>query len=204
MSEPEFPDSIEEVLDSIAEIVPEDRRVAYYRDMRHLHLLPKSDEMLHILKVIGWTVVIMVQVPLRIAAEIAKLDRVLRDHFEAQQRIDQRLEHVFQELIERVSAERIANQLCESLRQQFVKLALPRTGKALVTVANDIRQTVARLEEATPRIAAVTDTAHRAIAELSQTSVRTDRWTLIVFLVVAVFLGFFGGILVVQSGFLAR
>ena len=126
MSEPESPNSIEDVIDSIAEVVPDNRQAAYYRDMGYLHALHKRDEMLHILKVIGWTVVIMVQVPLRIAVEIAKLDRVLRDHFEAQQRIDQRLEHVFHELIERVSAEAIARQLYESLRQQFVKSAIPQ------------------------------------------------------------------------------
>jgi hypothetical protein len=204
MSEPESPDSIEDVIDSIAEMVPDNRRTAYYRDMGYLHALPKSDEMLHILKVIGWTVVIMVQVPLRIAAEIAKLDRILRDHFEAQQRIDQRLEHVFHELIERVSAEAIAKQLYESLRQQFVKSAIPQTGKALVVVANHIQQAVASLEGATPKIAAVTDTSRQAIAALSKTFLHTYRWALLVFLVLAALLGFWGGVLAVQSGYLAK
>jgi len=104
-------------------------------------------------------------------------------------------------LIERVSPEAVANQLYESLRQQFVKSAIPRTGQALVIFANHIQQAVASLEQATPKITTVTATARQAIAELSQTFLHTYRWALIVFLVFAALLGFWGGVLAVQSGY---
>jgi len=206
MSELESPESLdlEQVIDSLAEMVPEDRRAAYYRDMRHVHVLPKTDEMLHILKVIGWTTVIMVQVPLRIAAEIGKLDRILREHFELQQRISQRLDRVLDELIERVSSEAIVNQLYESLRQQFVKSAIPRMGKALVTVAQHIQQSVADLEQATPKIKEVTTTARQAMADLSRTLLHTYWLALALFLVFAALLGFWGGVLAVHTGYFPK
>ena len=201
MTESEPLDSTSELIDSIAELVPEDLRAAYYRDMHHCHSLHASDEMLRIMKVIGWITVLTAQVPVRIAAQIRTLEHMFREHSEAMQALHQRLDRVSEELIERVSPEAVANQLYESLRQQFVKSAIPRTGQALIVVANHIQQAVAGLEQATPKITTVTATARQAIAELSQTFLHTYRWALIVFLVFAALLGFWGGVLAVQSGY---
>ena len=63
---------------------------------------------------------------------------------------------------------------------------------------------MASLEGATPKIAAVTDTSRQAIAALSKTFLHTYRWALLVFLVLAALLGFWGGVLAVQSGYLAK
>ena len=52
MTESESPDSTAEMIDSIADGVPDHVRAAYYRDTRVLHSLSASDEMLRILKVI--------------------------------------------------------------------------------------------------------------------------------------------------------
>jgi len=226
MSESEFPDSIEQAIDSMAENVPVDRRAAFYRDMGYLRVLPKSDEMLHILMVIGWNTVIMVQVPARIAAEIKKLEQIFREQSEAQQRIYERLDRVFDELVQRVSAETIANQLYESLRQQFVETMIPQTGLALTAVAKRIDGVVGRLEQDTPKImrahkhvvsetmaaigeikseiSAVTATARQATSELSRTLVHQYRWAVGLFVVVALILGLLLGIHIDRSGFLPR
>jgi hypothetical protein len=223
MTESESPDSTAEIIDSIAEGVPDHLRAAYYRDMRVLHSLSASDEMLRILKVIQWNSVIALQVPARIAAEIGKLDRSLRDNVEALQQVHERLEHLSDELVERVSAEAIANQLYESLRQQFVKSTIPQTGKALTVTAGQVKEAVAGLEEVTPKIVAahkhaagaalqavremkseiseVAATARQATAELSRTFLHEYRWALGLLVVFAALLGFWLGILAVRSGY---
>ena len=223
MTESESPDSTAEMIDSIAEGVPDHLRAAYYRDMRVLHSLSASDEMLRILKVIQWNSVIALQVPARIAAEVGKLDRSLRDNVEALQQVHEHLDHLSDELVGRVSAEAIANQLYESLRQQFVKSTIPETGKALAVTAGQVKEAVAGLEEVTPKIVAahkhaagaalqavremkseiseVAATARQATAELSRTFLHEYRWALGLLVVFAALLGFWLGILVVRSGY---
>lgn len=223
MTESESPDNIAELIDSVAEGVPDHLRAAYYRDMRYLPLLSASDEMLRILKTIQWNSVVALQVPARIAGEAGKLDRSLRDNIEALQQVHERLEHLSDELVEKVSAEAIANQLYESLRQQFVKSTIPQTGKALTVVAGQVKDAVAGLEEVTPKIVTahrqaaaaalqamremkseiseVTATARQATAELSRTFLHEYRWALGLLVVFAALLGFWLGILAVRSGY---
>jgi hypothetical protein len=223
MTESESPDSTAEMIDSIAEGVPDHLRAAYYRDMRVLHSLSASDEMLRILKVIQWNSVIALQVPARIAAEVGKLDRSLRDNVEALQQVHEHLDHLSDELVGRVSAEAIANQLYESLRQQFVKSTIPQTGKALTVTAGQVKEAVAGLEEVTPKIVAahkhaagaalqavremkseiseVAATARQATVELSGTFLHEYRWALGLLVVFAALLGFWLGILAVRSGY---
>ena len=226
MTGPESPDCIEDMIDSIAEGLPDHLRAAYYRDMRYLHSLSASDELLRILKTIQWNSVVAVQVPARIAAEAGKLDRGLRDNAAAFQQVHQRFDRLSDELVGRVSAEAIANHLCESLRQQFVKSTIPQTGKALSVVAGQVKQAVAGLEQVTPKIVAanrhaalgaeqaigqmkseiseVTAAARQATAELSRTFLHEYRWALAVLLVLAAFLGFWLGVLAVRSGYWPR
>ena len=223
MSGSESPDSITELIDSAAAGVPDHLRAAYYRDMRYLHTLSESDEMLRILKTIQWNSVIALEVPARISAETGKLDRSLRDNVAALRQVHQRLDRLSDELVGRVSAEAIANQLYESLRQQFLKSTIPETGKALTAVAGQIKQAVAGLDQVTPKIvaahkyaaseaqqairdmkseiSAVTATARQAATELSSTFLHEYRWALGILLVFAAFLGFWLGILAVRSGY---
>lgn len=223
MTGSESPDSTTEMIDSIAEGLPDHLRAAYYREMRFLHSLSASDEMLRILQVIQWNSVIALQVPARIAAEVGNLDRSLRDNVEALQQVHERVERLSGELVGRVSAEAIANQLYESLRQQFVKSTIPQTGKALAVTAGQVKEAVAGLEQVTPKvvtahrraaiaavqavremkseISEVTATARQATAELSRTFLHECRWALGVLLVLAALLGFWSGILAVRSGY---
>jgi len=215
-----------ELVDIIADSLPTEQRTGYYREMRYLHTLADSDEMLRILRTIQWHTVIALEVPAKLAAQAQQLDRGLRDNAEAQQRIHQRLESVCDELVERVSAEAIANQLYESLRQQFVKSTIPQTGQALAVASEQIKNAVEGLERATPKIArahqlaafeaqkAVSQmkaeiaqaatAARQATAELSNTFLHEYRWALAVLLVLAGILGLLFGIYLDRSGLLPR
>jgi hypothetical protein len=225
MIEPDPPDStLSDLIDSTAELLPVEMRVGYYREMQHLHSLPENDEMLRILKITIYNNRIALGVPERLAAEREKLDRVLRDSIEASQQVHQRLDRLSDELVGRVSAEAIANKLYESLRQQFVKSAIPQTGQALAVVAGKIKGAVIALDQTTPKIVAahkhaaleaqdairemkcaiseVTATARQATAELSRTFLHEYRWALGVLLVLALVLGFLFGIFLERSGYL--
>jgi len=122
MMEPDPQDStLSELIDSTAELLPVEMRVGYYREMQHLYSLPKSDEMLRILKITIYNNRIGLTVPERLAAEREKLDCVLRDGIEASRQVSQRLDRLSDELVDRVTAEAIADHLYDSLRQQFLK-----------------------------------------------------------------------------------
>ena len=215
-----------ELVDIIADSLPTEQRTGYYREMRYLHTLADSDEMLRILRTIQWHTVIALEVPAKLAGQAQKLDCGLRDNAKALERIHGRLEGVCDELVERVSAEAIANQLYESLRQQFVKSTIPQTGQALAVAGEQIKSAVEGLERATPKIArahqlaafeaqkAVSQmkaeisqaaaAARQATAELSSTFLHEYRWALAVLLVLAGILGLLFGIYLDRSGLLPR
>ena len=56
----------DDVIDSIADGVPVERRAAYYREMRHLRSLPHNDEMLHIVYILHFPMLMMVEIPKRL------------------------------------------------------------------------------------------------------------------------------------------
>jgi len=213
-----------DLIDSIANALPAERRAGYYREMRHLRSLPENDEMLRILRIMQWHTAIAVEVPGRMAAEREKLDGSLHDAIQVSQQMLQRLDRLSVELVSEVSAEEIARHLYESLRQQFIQSTIPQTGRALAVVAGKIQESVDGLAETTPRILAahefaahqvqratgemqsaisnVTATAREAMAELSSTFLHQYRWALGILILVALTLGLLSGIFLDRAGYL--
>lgn len=58
-----------DLIDRIANALPQEVRAEYYRELRHCRSLPENDEMLRILRAMHFSVLLMVEVPGRIAAE---------------------------------------------------------------------------------------------------------------------------------------
>ena len=56
-----------DLIDRIANALPDELRADYYRELRHCRSLPENDEMLRILRVMQFLVVLTVQVPDRMA-----------------------------------------------------------------------------------------------------------------------------------------
>ena len=52
-----------DLIDRIADALPENVRSDYYREMRHCRALPENDEMLRILRVMQFLTLLMEQVP---------------------------------------------------------------------------------------------------------------------------------------------
>ena len=62
-----------DLIDRIAEALPDKVKAEYYREMMHLKSLPENDEMLRIIRVLGFLTLLTEQVPSLILSE--------REHF---------------------------------------------------------------------------------------------------------------------------
>ena len=68
-----------DLIDRIANALPVEVRADYYREMRHCRSLPENDEMLRILRAMGFLVLLMVQAPERMATERLRLEEAMAE-----------------------------------------------------------------------------------------------------------------------------
>jgi hypothetical protein len=140
-----------DLIDRIANALPLGARAEYYRELRHCRSLPENDEMLRILRAMQFSVLLMVEVPQRIATERTQFEctvtgamKVLQEirqfSAEHQAQIDQRLAQLSADIAEGLKPEAVAATINESLRQQFVKSTIPETADALAVSAARIKK----------------------------------------------------------------
>ena len=95
----------DDLIDRIANFVPDEVRAAFYRELRHCRSLPQNDEMLRIIRAMQFLVLIMVKLPEQMAMErerleqiVSRCERLLGDVHEfvddATRQIDQRLAQI--------------------------------------------------------------------------------------------------------------
>ena len=174
-----------DLIDRIANALPVEVRAEYYRELRHCRSLPENDEMLRILRAMHFSVLIMVEVPARMATErerfgqtAADMTKLLQDvrQFteEHQAQIDERLDRVSADIAEALKPEAVAAAINESLRQQFVKTTIPETANALAVTAAQIKKTAADFVDVAGKLGASYDSAaaeaRRAIQQLESAS----------------------------------
>jgi len=174
-----------DLIDRIANALPVEVRAEYYRELRHCRSLPENDEMLRILRAMHFSVLIMVEVPARMATERERFDqtaagttKLLQDvrQFteEHQAQIDERLGHVSADIAEALKPEAVATTINESLRQQFVKTTIPETADALAVTAAQIKKTADDFVDVAGKLGATYDSAsaeaRRAIQQLEWAS----------------------------------
>lgn len=174
-----------DLIDRIAAALPADVRADYYRELRHCRSLPENDEMLRILRAMQFSVVLMVQVPERMATERQRLERAVSEAIEALQEIrqssaayqaqlDQRLVHLPADIAEGIKPEAVAARINENLRQQFVRSTIPTTGDALAVAAAQIKKVTADFTRGASALGdsyrGAVECARRAIADLESTS----------------------------------
>jgi hypothetical protein len=180
---PDIPEP--DLIDRIANALPIELRAGYYREMRHLRSLPENDEMLLILRAMQFSVVLMLQIPERIAAERERLEQILADFQKAlretresiamhQAQLDQRLGQLPAEIAEGINPEAIAAKINESLRQQFVQSTIPATAEALAVAAAQMKKATAEFARSASTLGdsyrGAAEDAHRAVANLESTS----------------------------------
>jgi hypothetical protein len=66
-----------DLIDHIANALPVAVRAEYYRELRHCRSLPENDEMLRILRAMQFSVLLMVQVPERMASERERFEQTV-------------------------------------------------------------------------------------------------------------------------------
>lgn len=148
-----------DLIDRIAQALPEELRSDYYRELSHCRNLPENDEMLRILRAMQFLMVLVEQTPGRIAVEREQIAEVLGRAMRSlevmhqatvayQKQLETRLAKLPEEIVRRISADAIAAKLTESLRQQFHQTGLPALADAMTVQASGLRQAGKQLSAA--------------------------------------------------------
>ncbi len=169
-------------LDRIAGLLPTEQRPLWYREMAHLRRLPAEDEMLRIAHAMGFLALITRQTPLEMANEreqlTAILDHSVTDFQNTQQAIgdlhkqlEERLEHLPEEIVRGISPTVIAAKINESLRQQFIATGMPETSQALAIAAKQTRQTASEFSSAAREL----NNSYQSVVKDANESIREIR-----------------------------
>lgn len=140
-----------DLIDRIANALPEELRTDYYRELSHCRNLPESDEMLRILRAMQFLTVLIERAPGQVAIEREQIAQVLAHGIESiqathrasltyQKQLEARIGKLPEEIAKGISAEAIAAKLSESLRQQFHQTGLPAVTDAIGAQATTLRQ----------------------------------------------------------------
>jgi hypothetical protein len=173
-----------DLIDRIANALPVEVRADYYREMRHCRSLPENDEMLRILRAMGFLVLLMVQAPERMATERLRLEEAMADALRTLQEIcesndahraqlDQRLVQLPADIAEGINPEAIAATINESLRQQFVQSTIPYQG-----AAEGARKAIANLESTSSHAVSSTRRAANEFVSVFREEYRWSVYTL--------------------------
>jgi hypothetical protein len=139
-----------DLIDRIANALPEELRADYYRELSHCCNLPENDEMLRILRAMQFLAVLIERAPGQVAIEREQLAQVLARSIESiqavhkasltyQKQLEARIAKLPEEIAKGISAEAIAAKLGESLRQQFHQTGLPGVAEAIGVQATTLR-----------------------------------------------------------------
>jgi HAMP domain-containing protein len=207
-------------IDLVAEMLPEDRRLAWYRDLSPwLRSLPPEDEFGRIAYAMGFLALLIREMPPQLAEERIKyaelggqltreLNATLKNTAAYHQKLEQRLSQLSAEFAQGVKPELIAKKMSESFRQQIAQTGLDDTGKALSILAQQLRKSIGEFDQAlqpiTDRYRSLGSTVEnetnrivQATGRLRQeterllTQTRDDRWFWKVLLLVVVLAGGF-------------
>lgn len=148
-----------DLIDRIAQALPEELRGDYYRELSHCRTLPENDEMLRILRAMQFLVVLVEQAPGRIAAEREQMAQILGRALKSveathqanvgyQKQLEARLAKLPEEIAKGISPDAIAVKLTESIRQQFHQTGLPALADAMTVQASGLRQASKQLSAA--------------------------------------------------------
>jgi hypothetical protein len=140
-----------DLIDRIANALPEELRGDYYREMAHCRALPESDEMLRILRAMQFLAVLIERTPARLAAEreqmavtlsgaIASLESAHQAGVAYQKQLEARLAKLPDEVAKGISADAIAAKVSERLRQQLHESGLLGLADAIGVQAAGLRK----------------------------------------------------------------
>lgn len=168
----EMPPADPDLIDRIANALPEETRAEYYRELRHCRLLPETDEMLRLLRAMQFLVLLIEQAPARVTEERERLDKLLSTAVGNMSRMNAATE-AYHDALQRklmtlprdiangINPEAVAGKINENLRQEFVRSVIPKT-------AEDLRAISERMKGVCLEFSATSDTlghVYRGAAE---------------------------------------
>jgi len=185
-----------DLIDRIANALPEEVRTEYYRELRHCRSLPENDEMLRLLRAMQFLVLLIEQAPSRVAEERERLDKLLtatvanvskmsaasESYHTALQR---KLSALPSDIASGISPAAVAGKINESLQQEFMRSTIPLTAHALAATAERMKKVCSEFSTTSETLGSsyrgAAEDARQAVAslksEISQATESAARFT---------------------------
>lgn len=177
----EIPVAEPDLIDRIANALPEEIRTEYYRELRHCRSLPENDEMLRLLRAMQFLVLLIEQAPSRVAEERKRLDKLLStavDNITKMSASSQAWHSALQRKLTELPAEiaygihpkAVAAEINLSLQQEFMQSTIPETADALRAIADRMKNVCAEFSSSSDNVSqayqGAAEDARKAVASL--------------------------------------
>lgn len=185
-----------DLIDRIANALPEEVRADYYRELLHCRSLPENDEMLRLLRAMQFLVLLIERAPSRVAEERERLDTVfaaaignLDGMGKASEAyhiaLQQKLMELPSDIANGISPEVVAGKISEILGQEFERSGIPRTADALGGISDQMKKVCAEFAATSDNLSGTyrgaAQDARNAIAslrsEISHAAAAASRFT---------------------------
>ena len=185
-----------DLIDRIANALPEEVRAEYYRELRHCRSLPENDEMLRLLRAMQFLVLLIEQAPSRVAEERERLDKLLATAIDNITRmsaaseawhiaLQRKLTALPADIAYGISPEAVAGKINENLRQEFMRSTIPKTADALGAISDRMKNVCSEFSTTADNLGhayqGAAEDARKAVAslksEISQAAENAARFT---------------------------
>jgi hypothetical protein len=192
----EIPPAEPDLIDRIANALPEELRAEYYRELRHCRSLPENDEMLRLLRAMQFLVLLIEQAPSRVAEERERIDKLLASAIddiskmsaasEAYQRaLSRKLADLPADIANGIGPAAVAGEIREILREEFMRSTIPRTADDLAVIADRMKKVCVEFATASDKLSSTyrgaADDARKAVSslntEISEATAAAARFT---------------------------
>jgi ABC-type transporter Mla subunit MlaD len=192
----EIPRAEPDLIDRIANALPEEIRAEYYRELRHCRSLPENDEMLRLLRAMQFLVLLIEQAPSRVAEERERLDKLLATAIDNISRmsaasdayhtaLQRKLTALPTDIAHGISPEAVAAKINENLQQIFIRSTIPKTADALGAISDRMTNVCSEFTTSADSLGhayrGAAEDARKAVAslksEISQASESAARFT---------------------------
>src|SRR5215469_3324434 len=140
-----------DLIDRIANALPEQTRAEYYRELRHCRSLPENDEMLRLLRAMQFLVLLIERAPSRVAEERERLDKLLATAIdnisqmstasEAYQRaLSRKLADLPADIANGISPAAVAGEIREILQEEFMRSTIPSAADDLALISDRMKK----------------------------------------------------------------
>ncbi|MGA2714438.1 MAG: hypothetical protein ABSG41_15130 [Bryobacteraceae bacterium] len=182
----EIPRAEPDLIDRIANALPDEVRSEYYRELRHCRSLPENDEMLRLLRAMQFLVLLIEQAPSRVAEERERLDKLLAtaigniSNMNAASEayhvaLQRKLTGLPADIAYGINPAAVAGKINENLQQEFMRSGIPKTADALGEISDRMKNACSEFSTTADHLGhayrGAAEDARKAVASLkSETS----------------------------------